>query len=650
MPDLTQLLAAMNRRLAGEWQAVHTYQHYAATVTGPLRTSLAELFSGEAGEEMGHVTYLQQRIAGLGGTPTTEALPVPAATGPQEMLTALQAAERTAAGEYAELARLASEAGDGGLSNRLEELQHAEEMHAEEIGMLLADSGNTRGGITDLARSETGRITQGVDGKGSAREWLRRKGIAAAVTGQPWAILPEALSAVLDATERGDAPKGVAAREGRPLDNTEDVTVRDGIAILPVRGGVSHHPDRSMWSWLFGGGGACVEDLAKDLRQCLDDPQVRGVLLDVDSPGGEIGGVGELAWMIRGGCDEKPIWAYVSDMGASAAYWLASATRHITCAPTARLGSIGVIMTVTDSSEAAKRYGYQRHQIISSQSPKKRADPSTEAGRSQLQEMIDDIGAEFVRDVARYRGVSEETVLEEFGAGALLVGQRAVDAGLADELGTFEGTLKALAEECENRRAWPGLRGPMGQEGKAPMTIKDMVKNILAHAGINWDAEAPAGQASEPPAAPPAPAEDPEKVALQKALAEEREQRLTAEAERFVADLVAHARAVPAERAGLVAEYVQAARDDAAMPLASGSRVQALIARCQARPQHLLTKELLQDGAEKLAGATKLENRQETPKPGEPQPMTAEEEEKLLSYTTAGRAVLAERRAGKAGK
>jgi hypothetical protein len=115
-------------------------------------------------------------------------------------------------------------------------------------------------------------------------------------------------------------------------------------------------------------------------------------------------------------------------------------------ADTAQTGSIGVV--------AVYRKGAERGTVefVSSQSPNKRPDLETEAGRGQVQRVVDDIAAVFVRDVARYRGVSEEAVLQGFGAGGVLVGAAAVEAGLADSLGSFEGMLKELTTETRRAR------------------------------------------------------------------------------------------------------------------------------------------------------------------------------------------------------
>jgi ClpP class serine protease len=252
---------------------------------------------------------------------------------------------------------------------------------------------------------------------------------------QPWAITSDYLQTMCEIALRENAsPEAVAAQLGRPLDNTHAVTLRDGVAIIPVAGPIFRYAN------LFTeiSGATSLEILARDFTQAMADPGVRGVLFQIDSPGGQVTGTANMAAMIAAARGQKPIAAYVEGLGASAAYWLASACDTITCEPTADLGSIGVVMAVADPTKASAR----DITFVSSQSPHKRPDPTTEAGRSRFQQLVDDTAAVFVSAVAVYRGLPEADVLAI--EGGLLTGQRAVDAGLADRVDTFEGALAQL--------------------------------------------------------------------------------------------------------------------------------------------------------------------------------------------------------------
>jgi ClpP class serine protease len=275
------------------------------------------------------------------------------------------------------------------------------------------------------------------------------------VYGVAWAIRPEALGALCQLVERADiTPEALAlalhgdlaAREaallaveqraGARIEQAQLASRRGRVAVLPVVGPIARYAN------LFSSvsGGTSVQLLARDFTVALEDPKTEAILLAVDSPGGEVAGIAELAEMIHRARSVKPVWAYVSDLGASAAYWLASAAEQIVIAETAALGSIGVVAAVKDPD----RQKADEIEFVSSVSPRKRADPRTDAGKAQLQGLVDSLGQIFVEHVARYRGVSAETVEREYGSGGLLVGRDAVTAGLAERLGSFEGTLDDL--------------------------------------------------------------------------------------------------------------------------------------------------------------------------------------------------------------
>lgn len=265
--------------------------------------------------------------------------------------------------------------------------------------------------------------------------------ILSRIRAEPWAITRETLETIVAIAEReNETPQAVAARLGRPLDNTYDVEVRDGIAIIPVAGPLFRYANL----FTMVSGATSYEILARDFARALDDPMVDGILLNIDSPGGEVNGVSELADMIYAGRKRKPVKAYVGGLGASGGYWIAAAAEEIIAADTAQLGSIGVVAAFEDSREAEAKSGRRRFEIVSSQSPDKRLDPTTDDGRSKIQARIDALAGIFVGKVATFRGVDEAKVLKDYGRGGVLVGADAVAAGLADRVGSFEGILAEM--------------------------------------------------------------------------------------------------------------------------------------------------------------------------------------------------------------
>ena len=212
------------------------------------------------------------------------------------------------------------------------------------------------------------------------------------------------------------------------------------VAVLNIRGPIFRYS--SVLTRLFRA--TCLEDLAKDLRASIDDPAVKSILLNVDSAGGEIKGIHEVAEMIHQARAKKPVVAYVGGTSAAGAYWLASAAETIVIDATAQVGSIGISAVFMDSREAWKKAGIERIQILSTASPKKRPDPATKDGATQIRDRIDRLVEVFISSVAKHRGVTAETVRKDFGQGDILIGANAVKAGLADRLGSFQSVLEEL--------------------------------------------------------------------------------------------------------------------------------------------------------------------------------------------------------------
>lgn len=135
--DKQMLIRALNEDLAGELQAIIQYLTYSARVTGPWRPQLVQFMQAEIADEMLHAQFLADKIAALGGEPTTTPRPVPPAATPRDMLKAILDAELEAGRNYAERARQAEEFGDKGLAVQLENMVLDETGHAEETAKLL---------------------------------------------------------------------------------------------------------------------------------------------------------------------------------------------------------------------------------------------------------------------------------------------------------------------------------------------------------------------------------------------------------------------------------------------------------------------------------------------------------------------------------
>lgn len=133
------LIEKLNGDLANELSAIIQYITYSAKATGPYRPQLSQFFLTEVADEQMHALFLANKIVALGGEPTTQAAPVPAASNNKEMLQAILAAERQAGKDYTQRAIEADEFGDKGLAVQLEDMVRDEMGHSEESERMLRD-------------------------------------------------------------------------------------------------------------------------------------------------------------------------------------------------------------------------------------------------------------------------------------------------------------------------------------------------------------------------------------------------------------------------------------------------------------------------------------------------------------------------------
>lgn len=289
------------------------------------------------------------------------------------------------------------------------------------------------------------------------------------VVSRPWAIEQSMLDTIIEISMReGEGAEAVAAKLGRPLDNTRTVMVRDGVAIIPVHGVISQRA--SMFSQISGG---CSTDvIATDLQRAMDDPTIRAIMIDADSPGGQVAGVGQLGDMIYGCRGKKRIETYVSGQMCSAMAWLGTSAEKVHVSPHSQGGSIGAVLQRRDTSVRDSRSGVSTEEYVSRQSPKKRPDTSTEGGRSVIQAEVDKIGDLFVNAVARNRGTTCDDIEENYGQGATMFGDDMINCGMADCLGSYESVLADLAA-TKPRSVFDMNRAGLAATSKGAIIVAD---------------------------------------------------------------------------------------------------------------------------------------------------------------------------------
>jgi capsid assembly protease len=286
----------------------------------------------------------------------------------------------------------------------------------------------------------------------------------------PWAMLPSRLAVLLDLV-RFRAAGGrltddeIAARIGQrrqPEDERAaafDIEAgayrtaqgssagRAGVVqVIPIVGTLMPRADLMTET----SGGASVERLTARFRTAMADPAVKAVVFDVDSPGGAVSGIPEIASEVYAARGQKPIVAVANTLMASAAFWIGAAADEVVASPSAELGSVGVVAAHEDLSGALAQEGI-KVSLIHSGKYKVEGNPFEPLGpdaRQHLQSRVDDFGSMFERSVARSRGIAVDAVRRDFGQGRVYGARDAVSRRMADKIGTLDETVRRLARQA----------------------------------------------------------------------------------------------------------------------------------------------------------------------------------------------------------
>jgi signal peptide peptidase SppA len=232
-------------------------------------------------------------------------------------------------------------------------------------------------------------------------------------------------------------------------------SAQTGIAVIPVVGTLVK---RAM-GIEAASGLMSYDEIDDRLDAALADPQIGGILLDLDSPGGEAGGVFELAQRIRAASAIKPIWAHANDAAYSAAYAIAAACQRLTLSQTGGVGSIGVIALHVDQSVKDAKDGIAYSAIYAGghKNDFSPHEPLSPQASTVLQTEVDRLYDLFVHQVATMRGLDADAVRAT--EAAVFHGDQAVAAGLADAVLPLDQVLTEFADALASQRrlVQPGL-------------------------------------------------------------------------------------------------------------------------------------------------------------------------------------------------
>ena len=267
-----------------------------------------------------------------------------------------------------------------------------------------------------------------------------------------WAIRREVLPRLIEAHRTALTPglesvvERLAANAATPRIARRGAGTRAGgaVAVLPLTGVIT--PRGSFLSMLFGGGCGGLQGFREDFRDAVASPDEGAIVIDVDSPGGLIDLVPEVALEVREARGSKPIIAVANTMAASAAYWIAAQADELVVTPSGTVGSVGVYMVHFDYSAWNAKAGIDPTYISAGRykTEGNPDEPLDEAAQADWQAEVDDLYAMFLDAVAAGRGISSQDVRDNYGEGRTLLAANALDAGMVDRIEPLEVVIGEL--------------------------------------------------------------------------------------------------------------------------------------------------------------------------------------------------------------
>jgi signal peptide peptidase SppA len=335
----------------------------------------------------------------------------------------------------------------------------------------------------------------------------RYRSIVRAVHETLWAIRPEKLETIASFLARRSAGESLsraeiqAALSGRPQPVE---TQSKKVALINVMGTIC--PRLSLMEDISGG--VSCEALGRSIDKATASADVGTIVLNFDTPGGNVFGVEEVAAKIFAAREKKRVIGVANFEAASAGFWLLAACSEVVAAPSAWVGSIGVLSIHYSTAGWEAKEGYQ---TTITRRPAAKAEGAageslSEEAKVHRQQLVDKRYEQFVADVARFRKVTTAKVESSFGAGRMVLADEALAAGMIDRIATLEQVLSELgvsakasgstsepAFPLEGLNMDPKLFGALVRIGMCPITASTEEANAAL-------ARFFAAQGQEPPA------------------------------------------------------------------------------------------------------------------------------------------------------
>ena len=235
----------------------------------------------------------------------------------------------------------------------------------------------------------------------------------------------------------------IVAGLGSKLFNVQDY--EDKILVIPINGVITLEKS----SGIYGLGGQTTETVLEDIKTAGKDKTVKGIILEINSPGGAVVASQEIADAVKS--INKTKYAVIREVGASGGYWVASSTDKIIASPMSITGSIGVIGSYLEFSGLFEKYGIGYERIVSGEkkdigTPYRDLTPEE---KTLMENKLKIVHEYFIKQVAINRHMEIDDV-RKIATGEFYLGSEAKELGLIDEFGNRETAIELMKKELNN--------------------------------------------------------------------------------------------------------------------------------------------------------------------------------------------------------
>lgn len=295
-----------------------------------------------------------------------------------------------------------------------------------------------------------------------------------------WAGGLETLQVAQDAEQRMRV-----GMEGNEPQGSNRLSVIGGVGIIQIAGALVNRD--SPWNAIMGV--ISYGEIRAALAEALNNPNIKEILLDVNSGGGAVSGITDTAKLIQQINTIKPVTAYCGGNMASGGYWLGVSAGKVICSDIAVLGSIGVITTHMDLSGSYAQEGIVPTVIRAGKYKQLNSpmEPLSATGRTEIQSQLDQVYSVFVQHIADNRQVSYGVADNQMAQGREFIGAQALTAGLVDAIATFDELLATMVAKVAldtNKSFGNNSLKPLFKAKNMTLSLTQQQLAILASGGV----------------------------------------------------------------------------------------------------------------------------------------------------------------------